>query len=67
LAHGKDIDESVVALADRHAVTVVPSVNVFHYPVGQHLELAAADLRRLRQLGVTYFQIDSMYVAFLRD
>lgn len=66
-AHGKDLDESIVALADQHGVTVVPSVNVFHYPAGEHLERAAADLRRLKQLGVTHFQIDSVYETFLRE
>lgn len=66
-AHGKDLDESIVALADKHGVTVVPSVNVFHYPAGELLERAAADLRRLKQFGVTYFQIDSVYETFLRE
>ncbi len=66
-AHGKDLTEELVTLADTHGVIVVPSVNVFHYPAGEHLERAAADLRRLKQLGVTHFQIDSVYEEFLRE
>jgi glycerophosphoryl diester phosphodiesterase len=66
-AHGKDLDAQSVALANSHHVAVVPSVNIFHYPVGSHLAAAAADLLRLRNLGVTYFQIDSIYDPFLRD
>ena len=66
-AHGKDLTDEAVALANSHQVAVVPSINIFHYPLGSHLAAAAADLLRLRNLGVTYFQIDSVYDPLLRD
>ena len=37
--HGEDLDEETVALAQSHDVTVVPSVNIFHYlGDGKHQE-----------------------------
>jgi hypothetical protein len=64
-AHGKDLDEATVKFANLHKVEVIPSVNIFHYPLDRHLALARADLLRLRALGVTHFQIDSVYDQFL--
>jgi hypothetical protein len=49
-------------------VPVVPSVNIFHYAgLDDHFKAAESDIRRLRQLGVTEFQIDSVYDRWLRQ
>lgn len=61
--HGRTLDEQTLELARRHGVAVVPSINTFHYLAGKHEELAAADIKRLKTLGVTHFQIDSVYEA----
>ncbi len=63
-AHAAQIDADVVALCRKHGVAVVPSINTFHYLTGSHLEQAAADIRRLKKLGVSEFQIDSVYEKF---
>lgn len=65
--HGRVLDEPTVRLARQHGVPVVPSINVFHY-LGRknQRQRAEADLQRLRDLGVEYFQIDSVYDRVLR-
>lgn len=65
--HGNDLDARTIEFARKHGVVVVPSVNVFHYPSENHETLAAADIHRLRKLGVKYFQIDSVYEKYCRD
>lgn len=65
-AHAAEIDADVVALCRRAGVTVVPSINTFHYPASRHMERAAADIARLKKLGITHFQIDSVYEKFCR-
>lgn len=65
--HGNALDKETVELAQQHGVPVVPSVNIFHYLGGNHLSKAAADIHRLRKLGVEEFQIDSVYEEFCRD
>ncbi|MBI2823946.1 MAG: glycerophosphodiester phosphodiesterase family protein [Planctomycetia bacterium] len=65
--HGRDLDAAAVQAAETLGVTVVPSVNTFHY-LGRNAQAeGAADIRRLRKLGVTIFQIDSVYEAACRD
>ncbi|MFN0169773.1 MAG: glycerophosphodiester phosphodiesterase [Bryobacteraceae bacterium] len=60
---GKTLTPEQVRFAQQHGVPVVPSINTFHYanagqePIGH----GAADIQRLRPLGVTEFQIDSVY------
>jgi glycerophosphoryl diester phosphodiesterase len=66
-SHAKGIDAEAVALCRHHGVLVVPSINTFHYPADKHMELAAADIARLKMLGVTCFQIDSVYETFCRE
>ncbi|GAB4374295.1 MAG: hypothetical protein OHK0021_16220 [Bryobacter sp.] len=77
---GRELTAEKVRYAQQHQVAVVPSVNTFHYTQGGRgmgsegktypggLDPAkdgAADLQRLRALGVSEFQIDSVYeVAF---
>lgn len=65
-AHAKGIDAELVALCNRHGVLIVPSINVFHYPPDKHMERAAEDIARLKELGITHFQIDSVYEELCR-
>ena len=65
---GKTLTEEQVKFANQHKVPVVPSVNTFHY--GQNLaesvKLGSADIKRLMAMGVTQFQIDSIYEPAFR-
>lgn len=78
---GRLLTDRQVRAAQKLGVLVVPSVNTFHYEKGgrgigaQSKPLAggvepiangSADLRRLRKLGVTEFQIDSAYEPAFR-
>jgi glycerophosphoryl diester phosphodiesterase len=56
-----EIDEATVRLAQQHGVDVVPAVNTFRYRAANPMQRAARDVQRLRSLGVTRFQIDSVY------
>jgi len=59
---GKTLNEQQIAFAAKHRVTVVPSVNTFHYgSQGDPLVAGTSDIRRVRALGVKEFQIDSVY------
>lgn len=65
---GKVLDAERVEFARKHGVEVVPSVNTFHYSSNfeESVKLGSADIRKLKKLGVTQFQIDSVYEpAFL--
>jgi glycerophosphoryl diester phosphodiesterase len=59
------ITEETVALARKHNVDAVAAVNTFRYRGADAMEKAQADLRRTLQLGVTTFQIDSVYQPYL--
>jgi len=65
---GKTLTAEQVKFAQGQGVTVVPSVNSFHYgaDVEQSLRLGTADIRRLRPMGVTEFQMDSVYEPAFR-
>jgi len=63
-ASGKEVDAEAIDLARSHGVLVVAAINTFHYPAEKNLELAAAEIARLKKLGVTHFQIDSVYEKF---
>ncbi len=65
--HAKRFNAEVVELCRAHNVAAVPSINTFHYPGPNHLNPATADIRRLRALGVTHFQIDSVYEQACTD
>jgi glycerophosphoryl diester phosphodiesterase len=60
---GRTLTGQQVEFARKNRVTVVPSVNTFHYlPTGKDpLQAGSDDIRRLRPMGVTEFQIDSVY------
>jgi hypothetical protein len=54
-------------LAKRAGIPVVVSINEYHYAAKPDPMAAAhADIEKARQLGVTYFQIDSPYDIWLR-
>ena len=64
--HGRDLDTETVRYAQDLGVPVVPSINIFHYGnLPDHMATAESDVRRMRELGVTQFQIDSPYDAWL--
>lgn len=65
--HAKDFDQEAIELARSRGVDVVPSINTFHYPGKANLQDAAADIARLRKLGVKRFQIDSVYEPFCHE
>lgn len=66
---GRTLTAEQVKFSQKHNVSVVPSVNTFHYSQGGHgtkggaepIAGGAADIQRLRPMGVTEFQIDSVY------
>lgn len=64
--HGRDFTPEDVELCRRTGVPATPSINIFHYPEGDHMAQARQDIERLRALGVTHFQIDSVYDRWLR-
>ncbi|MGC9328172.1 MAG: glycerophosphodiester phosphodiesterase [Candidatus Hinthialibacter sp.] len=51
----------VKKLQDADAL-VIPAINTFRYPAGNHFELARRDVERLNQAGVNGYQIDSVYL-----
>lgn len=63
--HGRDLDAETVRYAQKLGVAVVPSINIFHYD-DTDPKAAEADTKRMLDLGVEYFQIDSPYDVWLR-
>ena len=63
--HGRTLDKDGLDLAARAGVPAVVSINIFHYADMDHWKGAEADVRRLQKLGMTYFQIDSVYDKWL--
>jgi hypothetical protein len=60
--HGNVLSDEMVSWAKEHHITVVPSVNKFHYKdQNRMMELAEKDVVRLKDKGVTEFQIDSEF------
>lgn len=56
-----NMKEEDVRWAQGRGIPVVPAINSFHYTGGRAMEQAVADIQRLLGLGVTDFQIDSIY------
>jgi hypothetical protein len=65
--HGNVLDESTVKYARSLNVPVVASVNTYHYFIHRGHSDPESDIRRLRRLGVTYFQIDSDFTRFFNQ
>jgi glycerophosphoryl diester phosphodiesterase len=62
-----NMKEEDVRWAQARGIPVVPAINTFRYEGERPMERALADIRRLLGLGVTDFQIDSIYeTAFPR-
>ncbi len=64
--HGATLDRDGIDLARRLGVPAVVSINEFHYAGQDSMEAAHADIVRLAALGLTRFQIDSVYDRWLR-
>lgn len=66
---GSRLTEPLVRRAQDLNVPVVAAINRFRYPddEAEALRLARADIERLRELGVTQFQIDSQYDVWLLE
>lgn len=66
---GSRLTAPIVRRAQTLDVPVVAAINRFRYPDDSQeaLTLAKADIARLRELGVTQFQIDSQYDIWLLD
>jgi glycerophosphoryl diester phosphodiesterase len=64
---GSDLDAEALGLCREHNVTAVAALNVFRYAKhgDNQLRVVEEDARRLLALGVTHFQIDSVYEPFL--
>lgn len=65
---GKNLTPEMVRFAQNLNVPVVPSINTFHYGSNREesLRLGMADVKKLIQLGVAEFQIDSVYEPAFR-
>jgi glycerophosphoryl diester phosphodiesterase len=63
--HGNTLSEADVKYAQSVAVPVVASVNTYHYMLRRGPSTAETDIQHLRQWGVAYFQIDSVYAPLL--
>ena len=65
---GKVLDRERVEFARQHKVPVVPSINTFHYgsDAAESLRLGSLDVKKMVGLGVTEFQIDSVYEPAFR-
>lgn len=60
--HGNELDKEIVRWAQENQLTVVPSVNKFHYGDSASLmQDAKDDIQWLKASGVTEFQIDSEF------
>jgi glycerophosphoryl diester phosphodiesterase len=64
--HADTLDAKGIEFARRAGIPAVVSINDFHYKGRDHMAAAHADIVRLSGLGLTYFQIDSIYDQWLR-
>lgn len=64
-AHGNELDSVAIAQAQEKGITIVPSINLFHYTQEDPMEGAYRHIQFLIGAGVTEFQIDSEYDAWL--
>ena len=66
---GSRVTAPIIRRARELEIPVVAAINRFRYPDDDEeaLSLARSDIARLRELGVTRFQIDSQYDVWLLD
>jgi hypothetical protein len=57
----QELPDQLVEPLQARGAYVIPAINIFRYPEGNHYELARNDIRRLLQAGVDGFQIDAVY------
>ena len=64
---GSVLDAPTVALCHSHNVVPVAALNTFRYEIEKidHFAGARRDISKLKPLGVTHFQIDSIYDSLL--
>lgn len=63
--HGNVLTKNDIDWANEHGITVVPTVNKFHYTDIPYMEGSKRDINNLKQWGVTYYQIDSEFDEML--
>jgi glycerophosphoryl diester phosphodiesterase len=63
--HGNVLTKNDIDWANQNGITVVPSINKFHYTDIPYMEGAARDISNLRKWGVKYYQIDSEFDKWL--
>ncbi len=58
-----DLNEESMALCQKNGITAVAAINTFRYTMAKRDEWAGAaeDAERMKKLGVTHYQIDSIY------
>jgi glycerophosphoryl diester phosphodiesterase len=63
-----DLTEESVSLSKKAGITSVAAINTFRYKMAKRddMEGAAEDAERMKKLGITHFQIDSIYEKFFR-
>ena len=62
---GAKMNSSVIKMCQSLHITVVPSVNFFHYRRENPIRWAKRDIEFLKECGVTEFQIDSDFDDWL--
>ena len=59
------LNSEIIKWCQQNSITVVPSVNTFHYRLENRTRGAKRDIEFLKECGVTEFQIDSEYDQWL--
>ena len=59
------LNSEIIKWCQQNSITVVPSVNEFHYKFENDMRGAKRDIEFLKECGVTEFQIDSQYDRWL--
>lgn len=59
------LNSGIIKWCQQNSITVVPSVNTFHYTLENDMRGARRDIEFLKECGVTEFQIDSQYDQWL--
>ncbi len=59
------MNSEIIKWCQQNSITVVPSVNTFHYKFENNMTGAKRDIEFLKECGVTEFQIDSQYDRWL--